>query len=390
MDSLLYEARSIFEKMVKHRRYLHENAECGFMLSKTLEYIDNELKRNGYTPKRIGKGSLYAEIGHGEDGILLRADIDALEVEELSNLPYACKNGKAHVCGHDMHASMLLGAAELLSIQKSRLKSRVTLLFQGGEEILEGAKDTIDNNILNISGAKSAISIHVIPAMNLEAGTVMLPCKGIVAPAADYFRITLKGVSCHGSTPWVGRDALTTACKIINEIKEGIAVKIPPYNAPVISVGKLNAGTAGNIIADSAVFEGTVRCNSDETQAKLKEMIKKTTMIISENEEIKANVDFMGSTPTLKIDEELSKKAEATFKYNLGDKSVIRAQNQNEELGGSEDFAHFSHRIPSLLIGIAAGSPDEGYIHPLHHPEVRFDENILPIGAVCYCSLALK
>ena len=390
MSNLLNEANQIFNCLIKHRRYLHQNAECAFVLPKTLLYIENELRELGYIPKRIGKASVYAQIGEGGDACLLRADIDALETEEQSGVPYASINGKMHSCGHDMHAAMLLGAAEIIAKHKDKLKSKVTLLFQGGEEILEGAKDVIDNGILELSNAKSAISLHAIPAIEIKTGTILLPQGGVVAPAADFFKVHLKGLACHGSTPWLGRDTLSLACKIISEIPRSITSKLPPSNGTVISVGRLTAGKAGNIIADSALFEGTVRCNSDEIQAKIKSKLSKVIENASELEEIKPDITYPGGAPTLLIDNNLLGEAEMLFKEQMGKDCVISATGSDSALGGSEDFAHFSHKIPSLLIGISAGAPSEGYTHPLHHPKVKFDERALPIGAACFSSFALR
>ena len=392
MSDILREAIQINDKLIKHRRYLHKNAECGFNLTKTLDYIENELINLGYSPKRIGKGSIYAQIGDGDGGSLLRADIDALITDEESNVCYASKNGKMHACGHDMHTAMLLGAAELLAISKSKLKSKTTLLFQGGEEILEGAYDTLEHGILKVSNANKAISLHVIPAIQMKTGTLLLPNGGTAAPAADFFSIDLVGRACHGSTPWMGDDALGVSCKIVSHLTESLTRKISPSHGGIISIGRLVGGKAGNIIADSARLEGTVRCNSDKIQAELKEQIIKAVYGISILHNIEPKVTYLGGAPTLVIDKALAEKIKSILIKEIGKELVVsydtKDNNANGDLGGSEDFAHFSHKIPSILIGICAGAPSEGYNYPLHHPKVTFDERSLPIGAACYTAFA--
>ena len=392
MDSILKKAQNLQKDLVEIRRYLHANAETGFALPTTLAYIEKRLIEMGYTPQKCGKAGLVVEVGKGKRRVLLRADIDGLPIAEKTGLPYACKNGNMHACGHDLHATMLLGAAKLLKEEEDTLNGCVRLLFQPAEEILEGAKNCIDAGVLK--GVDCALMMHVLTAFNATMVGAIVSSEGVSAPAADYFKIQIQGKGCHGSAPWKGVDALTVAARVLLGLQELNAREISVANPAVLTVGSLQSGEAGNALSDKAVLYGTLRSFDEGTRLFVKERLKDVAKNIAKAFRAKAKVSFEGGCPTLINDGKVSLLAEEGAKKVLGEKAVVTSKDLGADVkqnsGGSEDFAYVSHLVPSVMLGLVAGKKDEGYEYPLHHPKVKFDENILFKGTALFVGIARK
>ena len=373
------------------RRYLHANAETGFSLPKTLAYIEKQLIDMGYSPQKCGRAGLVVELGKGKKTILLRADIDGLPISEKTNLPYACKNGNMHACGHDLHTAMLLGAAKLLKEEEDTLNGCVRLLFQPAEEILEGAKNCIEAGVLK--GVSAALMMHVLTAFNSTMVGVIVSSEGVSAPAADYFTIQIQGKGCHGSAPWKGVDALTVAARILLGLEELQAREISSSAPAVLTVGSLQAGEASNAISDKAVLRGTLRSFDEETRLFVKERMEHIAKNIARAFRATARVSYEGGCPTLVNDGKVALLAEEAAKKLLGEKVVTSAElgaDVRRNSGGSEDFAYISHALPSVMLGLVAGKKEEGCEYPLHHPKVKFDESVLSTGAALFVGLAQK
>lgn len=387
------EAKELQRELLEWRQYLHRHAETGFALEKTAAFIESELKKMGYTPQKCGRAALLAPLGQEKKGnvFLLRADMDGLPMKEKTGLPFACKTGNMHACGHDMHAAMLLGAAKLLKAREKELKGQLRLLFQPAEELLEGAKDVIETGALEeITGA---MTLHVMTGVELPVGTAVVGAKGVGAPAADYFTIKIKGKSCHGSAPWNGVDALTAAAHSLLALQEISARELVP-GAAILTVGKLNAGTAGNVIADFAEFTGTLRSFDEDTRRVVKKRLEEIVKNVAKAFRARAKVEYNGGCPTLWNDEKLSVFAEKEIKDLFGENYVYTSEtlggDAKRKSGGSEDFAYISQKVPSVMVAIAAGERGKGYEYPLHHPKVKFDENALYMGAAVYAHIAIR
>ena len=218
-EKIIKESHILSEKIRNHRHFLHENAETAFDTPKTSKYIYDTLCSIGVECSYIGKNAVVGMIYGNKNGktILLRADIDALPIKEESGLPYSCKNGNMHACGHDMHAAMLLGASEILSGMKESLCGNVKLLFQPAEEILSGAKAATKEGVLD--GVDYAMTVHVMTASEIPTGSVLLSYDSPCAPSADFFSMKVKGVGCHGSSPSIGIDPISCACRIITNLE---------------------------------------------------------------------------------------------------------------------------------------------------------------------------
>lgn len=390
MNWILEEASKLQEELTAHRRWLHSHAEVGFDLQETRDYVRKQLQGMGIEVKDCGKAGLTAVLGAGEKCILLRADMDALPIPEESGVDFSCQTGVMHACGHDMHTAMLLGAAKLLKAHESQLPGTVKLMFQPAEEIFEGSRDMIDNGILENPRPDAAVMIHVTAASPMPSGMVIICPPGVSAPAADYFTITVQGKGCHGSAPHNGIDALTAASHILLALQEIHARELPAGEEAVLTIGTFQGGTAPNVIADSAVLAGTIRTYSEETRAFLKERMTAISTAVASAYRAEAAVTFGSGCPTLVNDRALGKLLQGCLQETLDARMVLNAADLNTKMrgGGSEDFAYISQQVPSVMLALAAGRPDQGYAYPQHHPKVKFDEAVLSTGAAVFVSSA--
>lgn len=394
-EQIMQEAAALQEEIKAHRLWLHTHAETGFDLTETKPYVKSTLTEMGYTVQECGKAGLVTTVGKpGGKVILLRADMDALPIAEEADVDFACKNGRMHACGHDMHTAMLLGAAKILKAHESELGGTVKLMFQPAEEIFEGSKDMIASGVLENPRPDAALMIHVAAGMPLPAGTVVVSAPGVSAPAADYFTIRVHGKGCHGSAPQNGIDPLTAAAHILIALQEIHARELSASDEAVLTIGTFHAGEAGNVIPDTATMGGTIRTYDEKTRAYLKERMTAIAQSIAEAFRASAEVSFGSGCPTLVNDKDLSEKVTGYLKGLLGASHAFTTAELNggkpARGGGSEDFAYVSHEVPSLMLALAAGEPSKGYVYPQHHPKVKFDESVLSTGAAVFVDCALQ
>ena len=394
-EQILQEAKALQEEIKSHRLWLHTHAETGFDLTETKPYVKSTLTEMGYTVQECGKAGLVTTVGKpGGKVLLLRADMDALPIAEEADVDFACKNGRMHACGHDMHTAMLLGAAKILKAHESELDGMVKLMFQPAEEIFEGSKDMIASGALENPSPDAALMIHVAAGMPLPAGTVVVSAPGVSAPAADYFTIRVHGKGCHGSAPQNGIDPLTAAAHILIALQEIHARELSASDEAVLTIGTFHAGEAGNVIPDTATMGGTIRTYDEKTRAYLKERMTAIAQSVAEAFRASADVSFGSGCPTLVNDKDLSEKVTGYLKDLLGaNRAFTTAElsgGKPARGGGSEDFAYVSHEVPSLMLALAAGEPSKGYPYPQHHPKVKFDESVLSTGAAVFVDCALQ
>lgn len=393
-DIILLDAKGIENEIIEYRRHLHENAEVGFELGKTVGFVKEKLNEFGCEVEPCGKNGLVTVIGDKNNvTVLLRADMDALPIKEESGVEFFCNSGNMHACGHDMHTAMLLGTARLLKKHENKLQSGVKLMFQPAEETLSGAKNMLENGLLEGGNIKGAMMLHVMAGLPLKTGTVIVSSGGVGAPAADYFTINIQGKGCHGSTPQQGVDAINIASHIVIALQEISARELGLSEEALLTIGCLKAGTAGNVIADTAVLEGTMRAYDDNVREYIKKRLAEICNGIATSFRGKADVIFGAGCPTLLNNEMLSQVIENNTVDLLGEGQVFNTNSfgtRTNKSGGSEDFSYISHEVPSVMIALAAGNSEEGYIYPQHHPKVNFDEAVLPIGCAVFTYNAIK
>ena len=399
-EKLLQEAEALRAQILAERRWLHENAETGFDLNKTHAFVKQELADMGYQPVDCGRAGIVALAGGKKPGkvFLLRADMDALPIQEESGVEFACKSGNMHACGHDLHTAMLLGAARLLKAHEAEIPGTVKLMFQPAEEIFEGSHDMIEAGLLENPKVDAALMIHVMAGIPFPAGTVIVSAPGVSAPAADYFEIKVRGKGCHGSMPNTGIDPLTAAAHILIGLQELQARELAMDDRAVLTIGTMNAGTAANVIPDSVTMDGSIRTFDEETRAMLKKRMAEIAGGIAQAFRAEADVAFGSGCPTLVNDRDLSACCETYVKELLGKGKAFSVAELNAMSGGgsssksagSEDFAYVSQEVPSIMLALASGQPEKGYGYPQHHPMVKFDESVLAGGSAVYAYTALR
>lgn len=396
---LLQAAEKEKEQLIAWRRQLHAHAETGFELPETIAYVEKELKTMGFVPKRCGRAGMIAELGNGnKDNIfLLRADMDALPVREQTGSSFAAENGNMHACGHDMHTAMLLGAAKLLKERENKLAGTVRLMFQPAEELLSGAKDMIENGVLESGTVTGAMMLHVMTGVEIPVGTAIVAVPGVSAPAADYFTIVVQGKGCHGSSPNLGIDPVNAAAHVVLALQEIQTRELSVVERAMLTVGSIQGGEAANVIPDCVVLKGTMRAYREDTREYLKERLVAVAEKTAEVFRASAEVTFPCGCPALKNDVALCGRVLEYAKDLLGERRALDAgelakgagAGRAEKTGGSEDFAYVSEKVPSVMVALAAGTPQNGCGYPLHHPQVMFEEEAMPSGSALLAYTAL-
>lgn len=399
-ERLLKEAKTIETNLIATRHQLHAHPETGFDLIKTKAFVKDELSKLGYDPKDCGKSGLVTLAGGKKPGkvFLLRADMDALPIKEETNLDFASGNGNMHACGHDMHTTMLLGAAKLLKEHEDEIEGTVKLMFQPAEEIFEGSHDMIEAGVLKNPDVDAALMLHVMTGVPFPVGTIIACDDGVSAPAADYFTIHVQGKGCHGSMPNNGVDPITAAAHIVIGLQEIAARELSIFDEAVLTIGTIHAGNAANAIPDTVELRGTIRTYDEEIRAYLKQRMTEISAGIAASFRATAKVSFGSGCPTLTNDPKLSICTLSYAKellgpqkaFSTGEINAMSGGGKTSKSSGSEDFAYVSHEVPSMMFALAAGEPDKGYCYPLHHPKVMFDDSVLSTGSAIYAYTALR
>lgn len=399
-EQLLNDAKGYERQLVEKRRYLHRHAETGFDLHDTVAFVKAELEAMGYEPQECGKAGLVVLAGGKKPGkvFLIRGDMDALPMQEQADVDFPSETGKMHACGHDMHATMMLGAAKLLKEHEDEIEGTIKLMFQPAEEIFAGAHDMIEAGVLKNPDVDAALMIHVMAGLPFPEGTVVVSDGGVSAPGADFFRIKVQGKGCHGSMPNNGVDSINVAAHIITALQEIHARELALVDEAVLTIGMIHAGQAPNVIPDAVEMEGTIRTYDEEVRAFIKKRITEISEGIAASFRAEATVTFDKGCPVLENNGELSVCAAKYVKELLG---PGKAFTQGELLAmsggggasksaGSEDFAYVSQEVPSIMLALAAGTPEKGYAYPQHHPKVKFDESVLAPGSAVYAYSAMR
>lgn len=392
MKELLSEAQQLQPELVSVRRTIHQHPETGFDVVQTKAIVKKKLTEMGYIPQDMGKAGLVAEIGTPGKTILLRADMDALNMQEQAEVDYCSQiPGKMHGCGHDMHTAMLLGAAKLLKAHEQELKGTVRLEFQPAEEIFQGSPDMIAAGVLNHVDA--AMMIHVTAGMPLPSGTFLVAGGGISSTSCEQYHITVKGKGGHGSTPHEAIDPITAAAHIHIALQEINARELEGNQFGIFTTGRFEAGKASNVIPDTAEMWGTIRTTDADNavgkliRTRMEEISKGTAAAFR----CTAEVEFYDYCPCMVIDPTLSadvlRYMQALFEERAMDLSVVSGGKAG---GGSEDFAFVSHHVPTVSMFLSAGSTLDGYMFGQHHPKVRFDDSVLYCGSAAFAYNAIQ
>ena len=393
-QDLLQEAKQLQPELLQCRRTIHRHPETGFDLQETKALVKRQLTEMGYSPQECGKCGLVALAGGKKKGrtILIRADMDALPIEEEAEVEYRSETpGRMHGCGHDMHTAMLLGAAKLLKAHEDELAGTVKLMFQPAEELFQGADDMIGAGVLENPHVDAAVMIHVVPGLPLPSGIVLVPGAGTGMASCQQYRIVVKGKGGHGAMPHVSVDPITAAAHIHLALQEISSRELGPDEFGVFTTGMFRAGDASNIIPDTAEMRGTIRTADLAVNEKIKTRIREIAQGVGGAMRTEVTVDFFDFCPPMLADGALSECGLGYMKELLGDGAMSMAALGGPKVGGgSEDFAFVSCKVPTVGMFLSAGSPEEGYAYSQHHPKVTFDDSILYRGSAAYAYFAAR
>ena len=379
-------ALELKDETIAHRRYFHTNAELGLNMPKGQAYVLAELKKLGIDAKPCGHG-VSATLGKPGKCLLLRADMDALPMPEESGLPFACPTGtEAHCCGHDFHVAMLLTAAKMLKENEAELEGTVKFMFQPGEESFEGAKDMLEAGILENPKPDAALAYHVSTG-KMPVGLYMYNATGTMMFSVDGFKITVHGKGAHGAYPHASIDPINVAAHIYIALEALIAREVDPAKANLLTVGKFNAGTAPNIIPDTATLEGTIRSNDKASRELLVRRMQEIAAKTAESFGATATVEMPSGVPPLVCDPKLTNE----FVGYMQAMNIPGAMPYpNVSASASEDFASIAEKVPATFMYLSAGFTDGRPTAPAHNPKVIFNEDVCPIGASCYAHCATE
>lgn len=371
-------------RLVEIRRDIHAHPETGFDTIRTAAIVAAELEKIGLNPKTgVGRTGVVAEITGGRPGpcLILRADMDALPIHEETNLPFASTiAGKMHACGHDLHTAALLGAAGALVQIAPQLAGTVRLVFQPAEETQEsGAAAMVADGAAD--GVDMAIAFHNRPEH--PAGMISLN-RGASTASSDEFKVTVHGKSGHAARPHAAIDPIVAAAHIITQLQTVISREMDPSLSAVLTVGHIAGGATQNIIPDTCMFEGTVRCRSpqsrDLAEASFRRICEGAAIALN----VRAEVDYVRGAPPLMNDDAMIDRTAVALGAQFGTNVLV----EPGSTFGAEDFSYFSERIPSVQIFIGSGQP--GRDDRVHNSDYQPDEACIAQSAIALTRMAVE
>lgn len=379
---LVKEAAKLQEQLVEWRRALHQMPEIGTNLPQTMAYIKEKLDEMEIVYKfHEDISCIEATIGSDGKCFLLRSDVDALPVKEEADVPFKSTNGCMHGCGHDMHGTILLGAAKLLKAHEQELKGTVKLLFQSGEEVFKGASAAIEAGILENPKVEAAFAMHVIAMM--PVGVVMTGKEAMAS--VDGFKITLIGHGGHGSMPESCVDPINAAVQVYLALQSLIAREIGGTEEAVLTIGQLSAGDVANVIPERAVLQGTLRTFDKNVRERLVKRIREISENVAKTYRCQFEYEVLSACPSVVTDDAVTEQVEKSI-LSLYPKLHVEKQAHGM---GSEDFAEITDRVPSAYYMIGAGPEDPSKRLGQHNPKIEFNESVLNMGAAIYAKTAI-
>ncbi|MCE2718406.1 MAG: M20 family metallopeptidase [Dolichospermum sp.] len=380
LKNVRLEIRALQPQLVEWRRQIHQKPELGFQEKITAEFISQKLQNWGIEHQvGIAQTGIVAII-KGEKSapgkvLAIRADMDALPIQELNEVPYCSqRDGIMHACGHDGHTAIALGTAYYLHQHRQELNGTVKIIFQPAEEGPGGAKPMIAAGVLNNPDVDAIIGLHLWN--NLPLGTVGVR-PGALMAAVELFRCTIFGKGGHGAIPHQTVDSLVVAAQIVSALQTIVSRNINPLDSAVVTVGELHAGTAVNVIADTAKMGGTVRYFNPDLAGFFKERIEKIIAGICQSHGANYDLDYIHLYPPVINDAQVAalvrSVAEEVIEIPIGVFSECQTM-------GGEDMSFFLQEVPGCYFFLGSANAEKKLDYPHHHPRFDFDETALPIG----------
>lgn len=399
MISIIEDIKRHEEQIIKDRRYLHQHPELGFDLPNTQKYIQKRLDEIGIQHKTCGKvpdevrkkyvragfaeqtncTGIVATVGKGSPCILLRADMDALPIEEDVESEFkSTKPGLMHACGHDSHVAMLLGAAQILKEREDDLQGTVKLFFQPGEEWGYGSKLMIDDGALENPRVDAAFGIHIMP--DQEAGSLAVT-KGTITQAMDTYIVDIKGNGGHSSQPHKTIDANMIMNQLYTNLNLLMTREADPKQNVTFSVGAMNGGIVTNVIPDKAVLSGSMRSYDQTTRDHLcKRIPEMIDHVVKSWRGEYSLTEF--HTPSTYNDPAFIDEISASIESVVGAENIVDFGGIN----GSEDFSYISQSVPSAFVILGTGKEGKA---PVHNPRMKQDEDTFKYGAALHAQVAM-
>jgi amidohydrolase len=387
MPTLLESARAIAGSVVDDRRAIHRHPELAFQEHRTAALVESRLRALG-VPLRTGVGGtgVVGLIEGARPGrtVLLRADMDALPIQEESTAEHASGNpGVMHACGHDGHTAILLGAARLLVDRRDDLVGTVKLMFQPAEEGGAGALRMIEEGLLEDPAVDAAFMLHV--SHHDLCGQVAV-AAGPVLAGANSFTITVDGRGGHASKPNTAVDPVVVAAQVVSALQTLVSREVPPDQPAVLTLGSFVAGTAANIIPDRAVLKGTIRAYDTELLQHLERRVEETASGVTAAMRASARVQYHMHYPPTVNDAAMAELLAGAARSVLGAAAVQEAK----PVMAAEDFSFVLQRVPGAMLSLGVRAPGWAEPRPVHTARFDMDESALPVGVACMTSVALE
>ena len=372
--------REISGPIVKLRRQLHSIPEIAFKEKKTSSLISKHLLESGVEViGGIGKTGVVGIIEGSNSGktLMIRADIDALPLEEKTELPFSSTNGNMHACGHDGHTAIALMTARAISKLKDTFNGKVVFVFQPAEEIVAGAKEMINEGLLETYQPDRVIGLHIWN--EIPVGTIAVN-DGSVFASADGFRIKFIGKGGHGALPDRTIDPIVMAAEFISVVQSIVSREISPNEMGVLTVGQIHGGTAPNIIPDMVLLEGTIRAYSTKVRKQIISSVGRIATGISQTMKGDSRFEILYGTPPVVNDSKVAKWMSGIATSVVGKKKVT----EWDPVSVGDDVSEFINRIPGAYILLGGGFTEDSLLHASssghHNNRFDFDEKCLPIG----------
>ena len=388
LDGLKDEAGKELEGAIRMRRRLHENPELGLVLPETQRAVLDALGDLGAEIETGGATSaVVATLRGSRPGptILLRADMDALPMTEETGLPFASQHdGRMHACGHDAHVAMLAGAARLLARRRDAFAGTVKLLFQPGEEGHGGARILIGEGLLDAEPrVDAAFAIHV--DSSLPRGRIATR-PGPILAAGDLISIDITGRGGHASMPHLAADPIPVACEIVMALQSLVTRRIDAFDPVVITITRIQAGSAGNVIPPTANLLGTIRSVSERARETAHEGVRRVAEGIAAAHGVDAKVHVVPGYPVTVNHADFAAFARGVAAEVVGEGAII---DMRAPIMGAEDFSYVLQRVPGAIVFLGA-RPPEGPSEPLHSSRMRIDEEAMATGIALHAAVALR
>ncbi|MDR2989150.1 MAG: amidohydrolase [Providencia alcalifaciens] len=371
------------EAMIAFRRDLHSHPELPFEEVRTTKRIAEELAKIGIEYRLTEPTGIIADIKGGKPGktVALRADIDALPVQELNDsLEYKSTNqGKMHACGHDAHTAMLLTAAKALYEVRDELKGNIRLIFQPAEEIAQGAKAMVKQGA--VDNVDNVFGMHIWSTT--PSGKISCNVGGTFA-SADLLVVKFKGRGGHGSMPEATVDAAIVASSFVMNLQAVVSRETSSLDSAVVTIGKMEVGTRFNVIAENAVLDGTVRCFDIETRTRIEAAIRRYAEHTAAMYGATAEVDYIYGTLPVINEERSALLAQSVISEAFGENALIAER----PTPGGEDFSFYMENIPGCFALLGSGNPEKDTQWAHHHGCFNIDEDVMASGAELYAQYA--